>query len=212
MTYGLTRTAAPATSALSVAEVKNYLRIDGTDDDAAVQLLIDQATEEAESVTGRALVNATYRLSLADWPRMPVRPADQPWVPLGKYSRSMLLPRAPLVSVASVLYYPSDGGAQATLSPTQYLIQIDYIEGFVFLKPDYDWPALAERPDAVQVMFTAGHGASSSDVPAQIRQAMLLVSRYYYTGGNPNTHNDPDTDFAKAHVLLEKNRVTAWSI
>lgn len=211
MTYGLTKTVEADTPALNHAEVKNYLRVDGTDDDLMLDILVGQAVEEAEKVTGRAMLTATFKFTLEDWPREAARPADQPYAPKGVYSRKLYLPRSPLVSVTSIEYYASGASTLSTLPAEQYLAITNHLQGFVYLKEDYDWPDLEPRPDAIQITFTAGHGTSTSYLPAQMRQAMLLLCRHYYAGGNPNTHNDPHSDFDKAQVLLEKNRVTAWT-
>jgi uncharacterized phiE125 gp8 family phage protein len=42
-----------------------------------------------------------------------------------------------------------------------------------------DWPATADRPDAVRVTMTAGYGGPA-DVPAPLRAAILLMTGDLY--------------------------------
>ncbi len=212
MTYGLTRTVAPGSLPISAAEVRNYLRIDGDDDDVAIGLLIAQACEEAEAVTGRALVSATYKATFEDWPRNPARFADWPYGGIAPYSPQFLLPRTPLVSVTSVQYYAEDAATLTTLSTSAYRVITDREQGFIELVDGETWPDLEPRSDAVQVTFVAGSGSSSSDVPAGIRQAMLLLCRHYYAGGNPNTYAGNETDHARATTLLRQNKTHGWTV
>ena len=51
----------PSSEPINLQDVKNYLRVDFTDDDTVIQELITRARAYAEMVTGRALVTQTIR-------------------------------------------------------------------------------------------------------------------------------------------------------
>jgi hypothetical protein len=56
--------AGPGEEPVSLAEVKAFARVDGTDEDALISALIAAARLHVESLTGRALVTQTWRLVL----------------------------------------------------------------------------------------------------------------------------------------------------
>jgi hypothetical protein len=56
--------AGPGGEPVSLAEAKQFARIDGSDEDALVGALIAAARLHVESITGRALITQTWRLVL----------------------------------------------------------------------------------------------------------------------------------------------------
>jgi hypothetical protein len=62
--------AAPGEEPVTLAEAKAFCRIDVDDDDALVSALIASARLHVEAMTGRALVEQTWRLSLSCAPRL----------------------------------------------------------------------------------------------------------------------------------------------
>ena len=213
MNYGLivTTSAATADLPLKAQEVADYLRTDSENASelAHVSALLAQALEEIERYTGRSIAPTQYRLVLQDWTRGPSEFASYPRAPQGAYQRNLDLPRAPLTAVGSVKYYPEGSEVLTTIPSTQYLTITAIEPGMVYLKTDYEWPALADRPDAVQVEFTAGYTAGNC--PASLKQAALLLARFYYAGGSPNDVDQGGNDLDKAHTLLNKYRLTGWS-
>jgi len=70
--------AGPGEEPVSLAEAKAWCRIDGTDEDALVAALIAAARLQVESLTGRALVTQSWRLTTCPRGRLvelPVVPA-----------------------------------------------------------------------------------------------------------------------------------------
>lgn len=186
---------------LDLSRVANYLRTDLSDDVEGLELLIARAAEEAERYTGRAMLNGTYRYTLSAWPKNAA----------GYVSRIIELPRSPLVSVTSVQYY-DDTNTLVTLSTSQYIVATDFEPGCIYLQTDYDWPELTERPDAVQITFVAGSGTKPVDVSPSLRQAMLLLCRAEYAGGNPNTSASPEDDMKAANRILDTQKAGGWTV
>jgi uncharacterized phiE125 gp8 family phage protein len=209
MTYGLQVVTAPGSRPLSAAEVASYVKA-YTGEDEHLESLIDQAVEEVARYTGRALISATYRLVQSDWPRGLPEFASYPRNTLGAYLHTLELPRCPVTAISSVKYYPADSEVLTTLSSSQYIAVTAYEPGMVYLKEGYEWPELSERPDAVQVEFTAGY-ANAASLPRTMRQALLLLCRYYYAGGSPDEQVGPADDLAKAHHILNNLKVSGWS-
>lgn len=207
MNYGLQVITPAGSEPISVEEAAAYLRADLDGEYDHIEQIIGQATEEAERYTGRAMLPTAYRLVIADWPRGLPEFASYPRNTKGAYIRTIELPRSPVTAIASVKYYPADSEVLTTLSASQYIAVTAYEPGMVYLKEGYEWPELSERPDAVQVEFTAGYAS----IPKAVKQAVLLLCRYYYAGGSPNERDENADDLAKAHLLLDKLRLTGWS-
>lgn len=62
--------APPGEEPVTLAEAKAFCRIDGSDEDALVNALIAAARLQVESLTGRALITQTWRLTMACAPRL----------------------------------------------------------------------------------------------------------------------------------------------
>lgn len=207
MNYGLQVITAPTAEATTLGAVADYLRADLSAESDHLSQLRTQAIEEIERYTGRALLQTGYRLTLADWPRGLPEFASYPRNTKGAYIRTIELPRSPATSIESVKYYAAGASDLSTLPPSNYIAVTAYEPGMVYLKEDYGWPELSARPDAVQIEFTAGHAA----LPATMKQALLLLCRFYYAGGSPNDAEGGGDDLGKAHLLLNKLRINGWS-
>lgn len=148
--------------ALSLTTAKSHLRVDHASDDTLIQALIDAAVGLAEHITGRTFEQRTRTHRVAG------------------FSDAISLPGAPVVSVTEVKYL-SPAGVDITMLPAQYALE----------SPD-DWPALVPafgttwptvqpgRSDAVRITYTAGYGTAEANVPAAIRQWLLLVIGTWY--------------------------------
>jgi len=62
--------APPGEEPVTLAEAKAFCRIDGADEDALVDALIAAARLQVESLTGRALITQSWRLTMACAPRL----------------------------------------------------------------------------------------------------------------------------------------------
>lgn len=164
MGFGLVRTAVPVSSALLLADAREHVRSDGSDDDY-LQTLVDAAAGLAEERLGRALVTQTWRLSLDAFP-------------LGVCG-AIELPRPPLQEVKSITYVGTNGDAQ-TVDPSLYVVDTDAEPGRVVPKPGAWWPCPQAIPGVVKVTYTAGYGDGPDDVPRAIRQGMLLLIGHWY--------------------------------
>lgn len=160
---GLVRTSDPAVLAVSITEAKKQLEIYGSEEahDAQVQRLIEAAVEHVEQYTRRALITQTWRLTLNCFPT------------------EILLPRPPVQSVSSITYVDDDGAAQ-TLSTSLYQTCLD--SSPVRIVPAYNqtWPTIRNIPEAVKVTYIAGYGDAGTDVPQQLRHAILLLVAHWF--------------------------------
>jgi len=92
----------------------------------------------------------------------------------------LLLRIAPLASITTIQYVDSAGVTQ-TWSNTEYGSGHYNQTGFVVPKIGKTWPTdVANLPNSVTVTYQAGFGSKASDIPADIRSALLLmIGRHY---------------------------------
>lgn len=174
MPTGLQQTTAPTSEPLTLTEVKDHLRIDDTDSDDELTLLLAAARSHVETRTNRQLMQATFELTLDRWPG----------------GRELVLRMPPLASVTSVTYYDEDEASQ-TLASGDYHVDTATEPGRIVLKDGESWPNLDERPAAVTVTYVAGQ-ASADDVPDAAKLATLQLLAHWFEnreavafGGNP---------------------------
>lgn len=158
------RTVAPAVALISTADAKAHLRVDGTASDDYIAGLVVAATQWMDGyggVLGKALITQTWQQKYDGFPS-------------GDHFR---LPLGPLGAVSSISYYDAANDVQ---SFTSFTAQSDEIGPLVILDEDATWPATYDRPDAVTVTWTCGHGSAASDVPAPIVvAAKMLIGQWY---------------------------------
>lgn len=165
--------AAPEVEPVSLTEAKLHLRVDITDDDALITMLIQSARETVEAITRRALISQTWDMTLDDWPE----------------SDAIEVPLPPLQSVTSITYVDEDGNS-ATVSASDYSVDTTSDPGRIVLDADASWPSVSLRPaNGVTVRFVAGYGAAGSDVPAAIRSAILLLVGHLYENREATSQN-----------------------
>lgn len=157
-------TTPPASEPVTLAQAKAHLRVDFTDDDALIGVLIQAAREHCEEILGRALMAQTVEAVLDE------EPGDV-----------IVLPRPPLISVRSIKFYDVDNVA-TLVDPSEYLVDTHSEPGRIVLADEGEWPDVDLRPgNAVVIEFDAGYGDDETDVPSKFRQAMLLLIGHWYT-------------------------------
>jgi hypothetical protein len=151
---------------------------------------ISAARRWCELFCGRQFITATYRLTLDFFPSpiwlapygaAAMRP-DDPLVGVHIFepgTNAIRLPRPPLLAITSLQYYDTSGTLQ-TLDPTSYKVDTDSEPGRVNPADDLSWPAVREQIGAVIVTFTAGYGASASNVPENIRLAIMQLAGHWF--------------------------------
>lgn len=149
----------PVGEPVTVAEVREHLRIDHSHEDRWLAAAIRTAREDVEGYTGRALMTQTLEWSLDEWPG----------------GAALRLPRPPLRSVSWVKWV-GVGGASTTVDAATYQVDAVGSPGRIVLRPGVGWPAgeLAGA-NGVVVRYEAGYGGKAGDVPARMRHAVMLI-------------------------------------
>jgi uncharacterized phiE125 gp8 family phage protein len=155
-------TAQPDVEPIVLADAKVHLRVDGTDEDTLIDILITAAREMVEKRTNRSLITQTRTVKMDYFP----------------ISDTILLPHGPVQSVTHVKYYDEDEVLQ-TFADTLYWVDVDSDIARIVVKDD-GWPETEDMPNAVEIEYEAGYGDAGSDVPKPLIQAMYLILGHLY--------------------------------
>jgi uncharacterized phiE125 gp8 family phage protein len=155
----------PAGEPLSLADAKNYLRVQHDADDTLIASMISAARMQVESRTRRALMTQTWRVVLDRWPS----------------SGTIASPVSPLREVIAARVRDEAGEPQE-------------LDTDIFISNTASSPGLVafdtgrvihpvQDVAGIEIDIEAGYGAAS-DVPAPLVQAirLLLARAYEYRG------------------------------
>ena len=161
--YALELVTAPTALPVSVTEAKAQMRVDTSDDDALIGRLVDVAVSyvDVQGALGAAMITQTW----AQW--------------LGQSPGTVTLLLGPVQAVTAVKYYDTDNALQTdTLS--NYNALGTSTRTIVAPKPGFNWPTTYQRDDAIKIEYRIGYGDASTDVPENIRHAMLMLIAFHY--------------------------------
>jgi uncharacterized phiE125 gp8 family phage protein len=165
----LVLTAGPDVEPVSLAEAKAHLRVDGSAEDTLIGSLIITSRLHVEAALGLALITQGWSYFLDAWP------ASGPHV---------RLPLRPVQSIAAVQLYAADESVE-TLSPAIYLLDGAAVPPRLVRQGSLPWPPPKRTANGIEIAFTAGFGDAAGDVPAPIRQAVLLLVAHWYEHREP---------------------------
>lgn len=123
---------APLAEPLALSDVKNFLKVNVSNDDSFIQELIQSAREYIEGYTGRSLINKGYRQSLDAFPYFVDTVMSQMAYPpsyyslprysttLWNYSQMVKFLRSPLQSISKITYSNSVTGQIGALYPALF--------------------------------------------------------------------------------------------
>jgi uncharacterized phiE125 gp8 family phage protein len=155
-----TRTVEPAFPVVDVDRLKAHVGVTHTDADELLEEYAAAAELMVEERCRVGLATQTWVLALEGWPT------------------TIWLPRARVLQSVEVEYYDAAGDLQ-TLSADTY-VENGYAEPAALTLADgRAWPALASRPDAVQVTYVVGW-SSPLAVPALYQQAVRFLAGHYW--------------------------------
>jgi uncharacterized phiE125 gp8 family phage protein len=168
------RITGPAAEPVSLAEAKAHLRVDLSDDDAMIGRQIAAAREWVESQTGRALISQSWRMTLDSWPE----------------DVALALIRPPVQSVTAVRTFAADGIASVWAGANYAVSFCAEPQRLVRLVPA--WPIPGRAQMGIEIDIVCGYGALASDVPAALRQAVLLKTAQLYERRGEDAGAGPD--------------------
>lgn len=152
----------PALEPLTLAETKNYLRVEHSVDDALITTLITAARQSAESFMRRALITQTYTL----WLNMPLA------------SRHISMPVGGVLAISAVSTF-DEADIETTLPATSYLLDNTSSQASIIIHSEASLPT-TRTVNGLKITYSAGFGASAAAVPDAIKQGLLLHCAQLY--------------------------------
>ena len=152
----------PAVEPVSLAEAKEYLRVDGAESDGAIERLVAAARTCIEGMTRRALVLQTWRYLM----------------PAPKAGR-LRIPGTPLRRILAVRLFGPRGGV-TTLEAEDYVVSLGEPATIHLRRGHAD-------VTGAEVDAEIGYGPAAGDVPADLRQAVLQLVAHWFERREPVT-------------------------
>jgi uncharacterized phiE125 gp8 family phage protein len=156
----------PAIEPLTLADAKQFIRVEHNDDDDVITALIAGSRIHVETQTRRALITQGWRLVRDVWPELGCVP---------------VLP-VPLRTLDAVRVYKSDGSTLAvdlaafTVDKAAAPARLSFMRGAL--------PTPERRVAGIEIDVTCGYGSAPENVPEPLRQAIrLLVAHWYENRG-----------------------------
>ena len=184
----------PTAYAVTVATAKEHMRVKFDDDDMLIGVYIETATALCEQILQRKLITQTWKMYLDYFPNI------------------ITTLFGDLQSVTHIKYTDLDE-AQLTFANTKYDVDIVSVPGRIILKDAYDWPTTTlNANNPIEIQFITGYGASSANVPADIKNAILLTTAHFYENrenlliSNMSIDKIPMT----TQALLQNHRIWKW--
>ena len=153
---------APALEPVTLADAKAHLRLDTDDDNQLLTAAIVAARVHVEALTRRLLIEQSWRVYLDQWPR----------------KRIVRLTPAPLISVDVVTVYDAEGDP-TVVSEDDYEVDTVAVPGRLVLSGTAP-VVVGKAVNGIEIDVTAGYGPSSVDVPAPLRQAIMMLVAHWY--------------------------------
>ncbi|HJT39807.1 MAG TPA: hypothetical protein VJ762_05690 [Sphingobium sp.] len=150
----------------SLGELKDYLRITGSGEDALLESLLQSATGLCEQFVGQWLIVGAARETVrgdGSWQRLSARP---------------------VLAISGVDAVAADGGVQA-LASDAYAIDIDATgDGWVRARPGNGEPVLA-------VHYQAGMAEEADGLPEPIRQGIVRLAAEHFAARGGEVASPP---------------------
>lgn len=134
---------------ITLTEAKDFLRVEHDLDDDLITQIVKSSTLLAQNIVGQQLTTATYIQGEAKF----------------AYEIDLF---SPVQSVTSVKYYDENNTLQ-TISTLSYQVLDFGLPHKLVFNPDYSFPAIYNRKDALQITYTCGMTTIPEDIQTFIK-------------------------------------------
>jgi uncharacterized phiE125 gp8 family phage protein len=156
--YNPVRTAAPATPPVSLAEVKQHLRVVDDDENALITTYLDAVVGHLDGEAGwlgRAIVAQTWSQQF------------------DAFEREIRLDLAPVSTISSVVYEDEAGDPQ-TVAAENYELINGGASPVVRFTDDFSFPVVSDAEPVLTITFVSGYGAAAA-APGPLKAAIFLM-------------------------------------
>lgn len=177
----------PAGAVVTLATMKNHLKLDPSDtsEDELLAIYIESATEYLQNELRLQFMKATYEATIDNW-------GDNQW----RFSSGV-----PLISIESVVYTDIDGNAQTMVEGVDYLVNYRGHKPFIYFQ---NTPDLGVWFNAIEITYTAGYNGGTVEeqraaVPKDIVNGIILRAAAMYEN-REDKQLDPSKILASMHL------------
>lgn len=149
----------PTQLAVDLNTVKAFCKITHNAEDDLISILIKSSTKIIEDESWLQIISAPWFLQVFEWPSH--------WLEIGKGN----------VSAITSVKYNDINDTEQTLADDKYVVDLTSWPARIFFN---EQPSLSNKLPYVRVYFTAGFGANSSNVPDDLKSALMLTTRMLY--------------------------------
>lgn len=147
-----------ATTAVSLETVKQFLKVDGEDQDAEIELTIAAAQADLEATTGLKLIDQSFLVTV------------------DSFSELDHLQVGPVTAIEEIAYDDAAGTEQLLAANVYELFGSGLDRG---VRPAFgqSWPTVRPARAAVRAKLRVGYGPDVRSVPTNLRHALLALIR-----------------------------------
>ena len=180
----------PVIEPVTLPEAKEQIRVDFATEDTFINNLIVSARQAAELYCERVFITQTWQIFfdfLGNFRATPWWDGVRLGAVTSLFPDSIEITRPPLLSVTSVKSF-DDNDVATVFDAANYFVSVykgdNPPKGRITLRNAASWPTGTRNADSLEIEFVAGYGALASDVPRQIRNAILeeIAFRYEHRG------------------------------
>jgi uncharacterized phiE125 gp8 family phage protein len=155
----------PSIEPVTVAEIKEFARIDHSYEDTLISGFIVAARKQVERYMSKKLIEQTIRLTMDEW-----------------NSYIIELPYPPLISVTGV-YYVYEDDTTEEYDSDNYYVDANTIPGRLCIKDGQSPPINDDRIyGGYRIDYKAGFGNSRDDISDNVKSAIMVWATDLYEG------------------------------
>jgi uncharacterized phiE125 gp8 family phage protein len=174
---------------VTTTEIKNFLRIDVTDDDTWLASLIKASRKKCEQYTNRTFYLKQFKL----------------WMDRVPTESCLEIPYPPFNYLTEINTY-SSAEVETVFASTNYSIDYDSEPGRVFLKVDKTWPTDLRNYNAFEMEFFAGYDAPATSCPEDVKEAIKKLAALLFENREEGGEDLP----ASIKALLDPYKVRTF--
>lgn len=171
-------TVAPTDEPVTLAQAKNYIKIDTSDDDDLIEnIILPAARAKVEEATSLALMPQTWVMALDRWPSLLRK---EYWPEPSPRLGDMLFPRWPVQSV--VITYLDSAGNTNTVPSSTYRLDSTNQPARIVLRYGQSWPSSAQLEFGPSIVITGLCGSTGGQgaVDPRAKLAILRIFNHLY--------------------------------
>jgi hypothetical protein len=162
---------------ITEADLVNYLRLDGSPGCQELSIFMNAATRVAISYLQRALLTQRYTYQIDGIPYIGTKLRSALSGSETTYLDEVNLPFAGLIDLVSVEVIDQDGVA-TTVDPDAYIVDTVAVPSRIKF---VQWGAIPmDDSDKLKIVYDAGYGEDTTEVPEGIRLGLLMLAGYMY--------------------------------